>query len=41
MDLFSDLVAPGHELEYLILVSNQYGPNKVGVYGFLKQPAGD
>jgi sugar lactone lactonase YvrE len=35
--LFADRVAPGHELEYLILVTNQYGPNKISVYGFLKQ----
>jgi sugar lactone lactonase YvrE len=39
--LFADRVAPGYELEYLILVTNQYGPNKISVYGFLKQPAGD
>jgi DNA-binding beta-propeller fold protein YncE len=35
--LFADRVASGHELEYLILVTNQYGPNKISVYGFLKQ----
>lgn len=34
---FEDLVAPGHEIEYLILVSSQYGPHKVSVYGFLKK----
>jgi DNA-binding beta-propeller fold protein YncE len=34
---FSDLAAPGYEIEYLILVTNQYGPNKINVYGFLKQ----
>jgi sugar lactone lactonase YvrE len=39
--LFAEHVAPGHELEYLILVTNQYGPNKVSVYGFLKQNAGE
>jgi hypothetical protein len=37
VDVFAHRVAPGHELEYLILVTNQYGPNKVNVYGFLKQ----
>jgi DNA-binding beta-propeller fold protein YncE len=41
LGLFADRVAPGYELEYLILVTNQYGPNKISVYGFLKQPAGD
>jgi DNA-binding beta-propeller fold protein YncE len=39
--LFRDRVAPGYEVEYLIFVTNQYGPNKINVYGFLKQPAGD
>ena len=41
VDLFADLVAPGYEVEYLILVTNQYGPNKVSVYGFLRQGAGE
>ena len=41
LGLFADRVAPGYELEYLILVTNQYGPNKISVYGFLKQPVGD
>jgi sugar lactone lactonase YvrE len=41
VDLFADRVAPGHELEYLILVTSQYGPNKINVYGFLKQGAGE
>lgn len=36
-DLFKDNVAPGHELEYVILVSSQFGLNKVNVYGFLKE----
>lgn len=35
--VFADRVAGGRALEYLILVSSQYGPNKVNVYGFLKQ----
>jgi DNA-binding beta-propeller fold protein YncE len=35
--LFADRVAPGHELEYLILITSQYGARKVNVYGFLKQ----
>ena len=26
--------APGFELEYLVLVTNQYGNRKVSVYGF-------
>ena len=31
---FQSYAAPGFELEYLILVSNQFGPNKINVYGF-------
>ncbi len=34
IDYFQEQVAPGFKLEYLILVSNQLGPNKVNVYGF-------
>jgi DNA-binding beta-propeller fold protein YncE len=36
VDLFKEYVAPGFEIEYLILVSNQYGENSINVYGFLK-----
>ncbi|NIA12678.1 MAG: 6-bladed beta-propeller [Nitrospiraceae bacterium] len=36
VDLFKDRVAPGHEVEFLILVTSQFGANKVNVYGFLK-----
>jgi DNA-binding beta-propeller fold protein YncE len=39
--LFAESVAPGHELEYLILVTNQYGSNKINIYGFLKQYPGE
>jgi DNA-binding beta-propeller fold protein YncE len=35
--LFQKYVAPGYKLEYLILLTNQAGPNKVSVYGFLKK----
>ncbi|HAZ14943.1 MAG: hypothetical protein A2X86_21435 [Bdellovibrionales bacterium GWA2_49_15] len=34
---FSKYVAPGHSLEYVILVANQTGPHKISVFGFLKQ----
>ena len=34
---FQKYVAPGYSLEYLILVTNQLGPKKVSVYGFLKK----
>ncbi|MCM2277342.1 MAG: hypothetical protein NDJ89_04645 [Oligoflexia bacterium] len=34
---FAKDVAPGHQIEYLILVSNLSGSNAVNVYGMLKQ----
>jgi sugar lactone lactonase YvrE len=34
---FKGNVAPGYEVEYLIYVTNQFGDNKINVYGFLKQ----
>jgi hypothetical protein len=35
-EYFSKFVDPGFDLEYLIFVTNQYGPDKVSVYGFVK-----
>lgn len=35
--LFKKDVAPGYQLEYLILVVNQVGPNKISVFGFIKK----
>jgi DNA-binding beta-propeller fold protein YncE len=35
--LFQKYVAPGYRLEYLILLTNQLGPNKVSIYGFIKK----
>ncbi len=37
LSYFQSYVAPGHKLEYVILVVNQAGPNKVSAYGFLKK----
>ncbi len=37
VDLFKPCVAPGLKIEFLILVTNQAGPNKVNVYGFLRE----
>jgi hypothetical protein len=37
VDLFADRVAPGHEIEYLVIVTSQYGSRMVNVFGFLKQ----
>lgn len=34
---FQKHVAPGYQCEYLILVTSQFGDNKVSVYGFLKK----
>jgi DNA-binding beta-propeller fold protein YncE len=36
VEFFADRVATGYDLEYLILVTNQFGRDKVNVYGFLK-----
>ncbi len=36
LDYFRQYVAPGYDLEYLILVTNQFGPWKINVYGFLR-----
>jgi DNA-binding beta-propeller fold protein YncE len=36
VDLFADRVAPGYEVEYLVIVTSQYGGNKVSVFGFLE-----
>ena len=32
--LFQQYAAPGFQLEYLVLASNQFGDRKVSVYGF-------
>ena len=32
--LFQKFAAPGFQLEYLVIVSNQYGNRKISVYGF-------
>ena len=34
VELFRKYAVPGAEIEFLVLVSNQYGPNKISVYGF-------
>ncbi|MCX6896681.1 MAG: hypothetical protein NTZ16_14565 [Verrucomicrobia bacterium] len=36
---FQKYLAPGRQCEYLILVTSQFGDQKVNVYGFLKQSA--
>lgn len=37
IEFFKSFVAPGYTVEHLIFVTNQAGPNKVSVYGFLKK----
>jgi DNA-binding beta-propeller fold protein YncE len=34
VDYFQQYAAPNFELEYLVLVASQYGPNRVTVFGF-------
>ena len=34
VDLFQEYAVKGADLEFLVLVSNQFGPNKISVYGF-------
>lgn len=38
VDLFKKYAVKGAKLEFLVLVTNQYGPHKVSVYGFGKFP---
>jgi DNA-binding beta-propeller fold protein YncE len=35
VDLFADRVAPGYKVEYLVIVTSQFGTNKVSVFGFI------
>jgi len=35
---FEPFVAPGHKLDYLVLLTNQYGDPRISVYGFFQQP---
>jgi sugar lactone lactonase YvrE len=36
VELFRQYAADGFDLEYLVLVTSQFGPNKINVYGFGK-----
>ena len=38
LEFFRPYVAPGRDLDYVVLVANQYGNNKISVYGFLRGP---
>ncbi|WP_290664835.1 6-bladed beta-propeller, partial [Ignavibacterium sp.] len=37
LDYFKDDVDPSFNLKYLIFVTNQYGPDKISVYGFISR----
>ncbi len=37
LDYYSDYVDSSFSLQHLIYVTNQYGPDKVSVYGFVKK----
>jgi hypothetical protein len=39
VDLFQPYAVDGASIEFLVLVSNQYGPNKISIYGFGTFPA--
>ena len=34
IEYFRRYIVPGADIDFLVLVSNQYGPNKINVYGF-------
>jgi len=36
-DYFKEYVLPGYDLKYLILVTNQYGPDKITIYGRIEK----
>ena len=38
IEVFKQYAVEGADIEFLVLVSNQYGPNKVSVYGFGRFP---
>ena len=37
LDYFEKFVSPDFSLKYLIFVTNQYGPDKINVYGFIEE----
>ena len=39
IEFFKQYAAEGANIEFLVLVSNQYGPNKISVYGFGSFPS--
>jgi hypothetical protein len=41
VNLFQSYAVPGAKIEFLVLVSNQYGTHKINVYGFGEFPAPD
>lgn len=41
VSLFSQYAAPGFEIEYLVMVTSQYGRRKINIYGFGHQREGN
>ena len=41
VEFFQKYAVQGASIEFLVLVSNQYGPNKISVYGFGTFPVRD
>ncbi|MEI6128409.1 MAG: hypothetical protein WCQ99_17835, partial [Pseudomonadota bacterium] len=37
IDHFKEYAAPGYDIEFLIIVTSQYGPRKVNIFGFLRK----
>ncbi|MCL5991339.1 MAG: hypothetical protein M1419_04480, partial [Bacteroidetes bacterium] len=36
LDYFRDYVDPAFDLKFLIFVTNQFGPDKITIYGFVE-----
>lgn len=41
MEFFEDYVSPDYDLKYVILVTSQFGPNKLSIFGFIGPGARD
>lgn len=41
LEYFQDYVLPGYRLQYLIMVTNQYGPDKITIYGRIEKEESD
>jgi len=41
IEYFKDFIYPEFSIKYLVFVTNQYGPDKISVYGFIEEKAND